>query len=106
MYRLYFSHSYDPEDLRFNEHLWKLLMSAGFHAWIDSGREVVPRSTAAQPGARRPMDISFNEWMMSQCDGFVAIVPKNANHRISYWNTEQRCAWACRGWWRWSRAEA
>jgi hypothetical protein len=76
MYRLYFSHSYDPEHLRFNEHLWKLLMSVGFHAWIDSGRDVVPGSNAGQSGARRPMDISFNEWMMSQCDGFVAIVPK------------------------------
>ncbi len=30
-----------------------------------------------QFGAKRPMDISFNEWMMSQCDGFVAIVPSN-----------------------------
>jgi hypothetical protein len=42
MHRLYFSHSYDLEDLRFNERLWKLLMKEGFHAWIDSGRRVLP----------------------------------------------------------------
>ena len=76
MSRLYFSHSYDPKDLRFNEHLWKLLMKAGFHAWIDTGRNVAPSPDSGQTGARRPMNISFNEWMMSQCDGFVAIVPK------------------------------
>jgi hypothetical protein len=75
MHRLYFSHSYDPEDLRFNEHLWKLLMAEGFHAWIDTGRDILRGPNAGQPGARRPMDVGFNEWMMSQCDGFVAIAP-------------------------------
>lgn len=74
-HRLYFSHSYDLKDLPFNEHLWKLLMAAGFHTWIDTGREAVPAANTAQSGAVRPMDISFNEWMMSRCDGFVAIAP-------------------------------
>jgi len=73
-HRLYFSHSYDPEDRRFNEHLWKLLIASKFHTWIDTGRDVV--TSKGQPGARLPMDISFNEWMISQCDGFVAIAPK------------------------------
>ncbi len=73
--RLYFSHSYHLDDLRFNEHVWRLLMGAGFHAWIDTGREPPSPPGPGRVGVRRPMDISFNEWMMSQCDGFVAIVP-------------------------------
>jgi hypothetical protein len=78
-HRLYFSHSYDLDDLRFNEHLWKLLMRVGFHAWIDTGRDLAAERVVGLPGARRPMDVSFNEWMMSQCDGFVAIAPKRRN---------------------------
>ena len=78
-HRLYFSHSYDPDDLRFNEPLWKLLMRAEFHAWIDTGRDLAAERVVGLPGARRPMDVSFNEWMMSQCDGFVAIAPKRRN---------------------------
>jgi hypothetical protein len=74
-HRLYFSHSYNLEDLPFNEHVWKLLMAAGFYTWIDTGREVADPNDI-RPGARLPMDISFNEWMMSQCDGFVVIAPK------------------------------
>ena len=46
-------------------------------AWIDTGREPLPSPGPGQLGAKRPMDISFNEWMMSQCDGFVAIIPNN-----------------------------
>ena len=88
--RLYFSHSYDPEDLRFNEHFWKLLMAAGFHAWIDTGREIVPTPNNDQLGGRRPMDVSFNEWMMSQCDGFVVIPPKN--RKSAYQLLEYRTA--------------
>jgi hypothetical protein len=75
-HQLYFSHSYALEDLRFNEHFWKLLMGAGFHAWIDNGLDISPAGNLGQPGARRPMDVSFNEWMMSRCHGFVAIAPK------------------------------
>ena len=52
-------------------------MAKGFHTWIDSGREPVSKPNDGQPGAVRPMDIGFNEWMMSQCDGFVAIVPRS-----------------------------
>nr|WP_041756049.1 TIR domain-containing protein [Bradyrhizobium sp. ORS 278] len=81
MHRLYFSHSYDIEDLRFNESLWKLLREEGFHAWIDSGRE----SSSAGEGAIRPMDIAFNEWMMSQCDGFVAIAPSTPRKSAYQW---------------------
>jgi TIR domain-containing protein len=77
--RLYFSHSYHLDDLRFNEHIWRLLMKEECRAWIDTGREPLPLPSPVpgQLGAKRPMDISFNEWMMSQCDGFVAIVPNN-----------------------------
>lgn len=52
-------------------------MAKGFHTWIDSGREPASKENDGQPGAVRPMDISFNEWMMSQCDGFVAIAPRS-----------------------------
>jgi hypothetical protein len=62
MHRLYFSHSYDLEDLRFNERLWKILMREGFHAWIDLGRRVLPLtlppSAIAIALARHPLRAS------------------------------------------------
>jgi hypothetical protein len=88
--RLYFSHSYHLDDLRFNEHIWRLLMDRGFHAWIDNGREPPSPPGPGRLGVRRPMDISFNEWMMSQCDGFVAVVPRSRESQ--YQRLEYRLA--------------
>jgi hypothetical protein len=88
--RLYFSHSYHLDDLRFNEHIWRLLMDQGFHAWIDNGREPPSPPGPGRLGVRRPMDISFNEWMMSQCDGFVAVVPRSRESQ--YQSLEYRLA--------------
>ena len=87
-HRLYFSHSYDLEDLRFNQHFWKLLMAKEFHAWIDTGRDIAVNKD--QSGVRRPMDIAFNEWMMSQCDGFAVIVPRK--RKSPYQQLEYRLA--------------
>jgi hypothetical protein len=70
MKTLYFSHSYAPEDRRFNEHIWKLFMKRGFHTWIDTGLE------GGWSGNKLPMEIGFNEWMLSRCAGFVAVVPR------------------------------
>lgn len=85
-HRLYFSHSYALEDLRFNERFWRLL-AKDFHALIDTGRDAAENS---QLGARRPMDVSFNEWMMSQCDGFVAVAP--SKRKSAYQELEYRTA--------------
>jgi hypothetical protein len=70
MSTLYFSHGYAPDDRRFNEHIWKLLRAQQFEAWIDTGLQ------GGWSGARRPMDVSFNEWMLSRCAGFIAICPR------------------------------
>lgn len=70
MRALYFSHSYAPEDRRFNEYIWRLLRAKDFHAWIDTGLE------GGWQGNKLPMEVSFNEWMLSRCSGFVAVVPR------------------------------
>jgi len=78
--RLYFCHGYAPEDRPFNEHLWRLFLKAGFHSWIDTGLD------GGWSGTPRPMEVSFNEWMMSRCDGFAAIIPqrKSPYQRLEY----------------------
>lgn len=70
MRALYFSHSYASEDRRFNEHIWKLFARKGFYAWIDTGLD------GGRHGSKLPMEIGFNEWMLSRCSGFVAVVPR------------------------------
>jgi hypothetical protein len=81
--RLYFCHSYAPEDRPTNEHIWRLLLKAGFYSWIDTGLD------RGWTGQRLPMVVSFNEWMMSRCDGFVAVVPQR---RSPYQRLEYRLA--------------
>jgi hypothetical protein len=78
--RLYFCHGYKPDDRPFNEHLWRLFLKSGFHSWIDTGLE---KGWSGQP---LPMDVSFNEWMMSRCAGFAAIIPQRESpyQRLEY----------------------
>jgi hypothetical protein len=45
-------------------------MKRGFHAWIDTGLD------SGWQGNKLPMEIGFNEWMLSRCGGFVAVVPR------------------------------
>ena len=81
--RLYFAHSYQPTQRRFNERIWRELMGQDFISWVDRGLE---RGTG---GRRYPMDVSFNEWMMSRCDGFIAVVPTTGS---AYVDLEYRLA--------------
>ena len=67
---LYFSHSYHQRDRKYNQHAWMLLKKHNFQLWIDSGKE------SGLKGKSIPMEISFNEWMLSRCNGFVAVMPK------------------------------
>lgn len=83
MSRLYFAHSYQPGMRRFNERIWRALMDCGFTTWIDRGVE------QGTEGRRYPMDVSFNEWMMSRCDGFIAVAPPGASR---YLDLEYRLA--------------
>ena len=83
MRTLYFSHSYNPKYRPFNEHIWNLLLKKGFQAMIDTGLD------QGWHGNRWPMEISFNEWMLSRCDGFVAVLP---NGESQYQKLEYRLA--------------
>lgn len=69
MRRIYLSHSYQAAHRPINEFFWELLRKR-FFTWIDTGLD------AGKTGTQLAMDVAFNEWMLSQCDGFVAIVPK------------------------------
>jgi hypothetical protein len=79
--RVYLSHGYKAEDRTVNEFFWASLRSQ-FYAWIDTG-------VSDLTGERLAMDVAFNEWMLSQCDGFVAII----RNRVSqYQHLEYRLA--------------
>jgi hypothetical protein len=80
--RVYFSHGYKAEDRTINEFFWEALRPY-FYALIDTGL------SDGSTGEKLPMDIAFNEWMLSRCDGFVAIVP---NRESLYQKLEYKLA--------------
>jgi hypothetical protein len=81
--RVYFAHGYKADDRPINEFFWGELRAQRFYAWIDTGL------SRGGTGDKLAMDVAFNEWMLSQCDGFVAIV---RNRESSYQLLEYRLA--------------
>jgi hypothetical protein len=64
----YFSHSYRFEDNRLNLYFWEMLSHHGLYFVVD------PPSTD-----RRPMDVTYLEWLMSQSAAFIAVIPRREN---------------------------
>jgi hypothetical protein len=61
----YFSHSYRSEDNRINLYFWEMLSRHGLYFAIDPPAD-----------ERRPMDVSYLEWLMAQSACFIAVIPR------------------------------
>lgn len=61
----YFSHSYRPVDNPVNLHFWEMFSERGLSFAVD------PPSRG-----RRPMDVTYLEWLMAQSACFVAVIPR------------------------------